>query len=965
MRPGIAELRQFLLEGRDLPSLKDIPARILSLSSGSISPDSSPLTLINQISFQTAELVDVWVRGERPPSQPAGPARIIVRPVSPYGNRIAGYVEKTIEQTKPDLILFDTPPLLGLGAGLIHAASIHNFLGMPLTIVPSSEDGTLLDQGRPFFSGSALETTIIKALLKRIPVVPVGMSFHPLNNRSNQIFQQLLDAVYGEFNLRIPECTDESALNTELRRLESRVWNSGVSLSDERGSVVNECCYLASRVREVLGFLSKRKRPVKILLLVDLKLYQDLPSILHLLNKNKGINSEFYLPPQREMDFHGYRILTHSLQEIFREAQEKGPETTLAQALFEKEFRTWLARKRRLHISLEDADEIIARLLENVRHHHLIERGAGVRGSLSLREIAQGYALINGGKLTYQAIEKAALISLPHRLILKPGKEDDRYEIVERIALEVLYGLGAPARDRLTGRGDRKLTKEDIRKILEGLSDVAFKSLDDLEKGIPDFDQSLADEMMNHPLIQEALKNMQYPEDSLPGLKKMLSELEKRDLTKLISPNHHSLTDKGRQELSDALREKLARGEITQEELDQALKKAGHLSTGSRGVPIDVPKDKLTNFVAELMDVQHQGRAKETSLEDVYVHYTLNEKKGVQTDPEKLDYQKLQMMIHELEKKGLVRSGEKGKTFTLTAKALTWLLDELVPKTHSDYLIHNAFKKEHETDKAEVRRYKKGDVFRDISVRHTLKEVVKQGKSLDDVSVREFRSFEKKRTLQLDIALCIDVSASMKDQFKLRYAKMALVGLIKAALEKNDRVGIIAFSNRGDVAAPLTDKAHILLDAMVGLRAEQYTNIGNGLRCAREMLMRSKNANKKYIILITDGQPNAATAEEAEKQDPYKDKKGSIYSNSTYWDHMIDGFKSMDWKRKEELGASHALTEALMCRDKDIKISTLLITQQDQQGEWLARKIATLGRGRYYKVKTPESLPLDALNIVQ
>jgi hypothetical protein len=126
------------------------------------------------------------------------------------------------------------------------------------------------------------------------------------------------------------------------------------------------------------------------------------------------------------------------------------------------------------------------------------------------------------------------------------------------------------------------------------------------------------------------------------------------------------------------------------------------------------------------------------------------------------------------------------------------------------------------------------------------------------------------------------------------------------------------------------------------------------------MLMRSKNANKKYIILITDGQPNAATAEEAEKQDPYKDKKGSIYS--TYWDHMIDAFKSMDWKRKEELGASHALTEALMCRDKDIKISTLLITQQDQQGEWLAKRIATIGRGRYYKVKTPESLPIDALN---
>jgi Mg-chelatase subunit ChlD len=965
MRPSIVELRELLLEGKGLSALSDIPVKVLSLPPRLISPDSSPLALINHLSPQMAELVEAWIQGEQPPSQPAGPANITIRPVCTYGNRIASYVEKIIEQTKPDLILFDAPPLLGLGAGIIHAVSIHNFIGLPFTITLSNPDGGLLEAGKPFFSGSALETTIIKALLLKIPVVPVGMPFRPVNTRSNQLFQQLLDAVYEEFNLRVSELTDESALNREVRRLGSKLWNSGISLSEERGSVVNECCYLASRVRELLGMFNKRKRPVKILLLVDLKLYQDLPSLVNLLNKNKGIHSEFYLHPQKEADFHGYRILTHNLQELFREAQEKGPETTLAQTMFEKEFKSWISKKKRMHISLEDADELIARLLEMVRNHPLIERGAGVRGSLSLREIAQGYALINGGKLTYQAIEKAALIALPHRLILKPGKEDDRDEIVEKVVLEVLYGLGAPTQDRLPRPGDMKLTKENIRKILEGLSDVAFKRLDDLEKGIPDFDQSLADEMMNHPLIQEALKNLQYPEDSLPALKKLLDQLERRDITKLISPNHYSLTEKGQRELSDTLREKLARGEITKEELEQALKKAGHLSSGSRGVPIDMPKDKLTNFVAELMDVQHQGRAKETSLEDVYVHYTLNEKKGVKTDPEKLDYQKLQMMIHELEKKGLVRSGEKGKTFTLTAKALTWLLDELVPKTHSEPLIHNAFKKEHETDKAEVRRYKKGDVFRDISVRHTLREVVKQGKSLEDISVREFRSFEKKQSLQLDIALCIDVSASMKDQFKLRYAKMALVGLIKAALEKHDRVGIIAFSNRGEVIAPLTDKVHLLLDAMVGLRAEQYTNIGNGLRCAREMLMRAKDGNKKYIILITDGQPNAATAEEVEKHDPYKDKKVSIYSNSTYWDHMIDAFKSLDWKKKEELGTSHALTEALMCRDKDIKISTLLITQQDQQGEWLARRIATIGRGRYYKVKTPESLPLDALNIVQ
>lgn len=962
MKLGIEELRQFLLEGKELTSLLEIPSKILSFSFSTNLNKFSPLNLIRLISPQTAELVEFWLRGEKFPAKPEAVDHI--RPISPLGKQIPSYIEWCIEETKPDLILFDTPPFLGLGAGIVHALSIHNFLGLPLTIAPTNQEGMVLDRGRSYFSGSALETVIIISLLKKIPLVPVGMPFQPLNTRSSQIFQQLLDKVYEEFDSQLLDIIDKKTFEKGVKELESRLWNSGLPLSEERGAIVNECCYLASRVRDALGFFTKRKRQVKTLLFVDLKLSRDLPEILRLLDKDKIITSEFYLSPQREDMFYQFKILTHNIKELYQEAQVKTPETTLAQQLFKKEFQNWLIKKRRTQISLEEADALIARLLEAVRNHPLIERGAGVRASLSLRDIAQGYALMKNGKITYQTIEKAALIALPHRLLLKPGKEEERREVVKKIVTEVLYGLGLTPKESQLRSGDQRLTKESLKKILEGLCEVTFKRLDELEKGIPDFDQSLAEEIMNHPLIQETLKNFQIPEEALLALKKLLKELDKHEVTNLLSPNRYSLTERGTQLLSEILNEKLARGEITPEEIEQIIKKAKRLSS-AKGIQVEVSKDRLTSFVAELMDVQHQGRSKETSLEDVYVHYTLNEKKGVKTEPEKLDYQKLQMMIHELEKRGLVRSDEKKKSFTLTAQALTWLLDELIPRTQSEPLLHSAFKKEHETDKAEVRRYRKGDVFRDISVRHTLREIVKKGKTLDEICEQDFRSFEKKRSFQLDIALCIDVSASMKDQYKLRYAKMALAGLIKAALEKHDRVGIVAFSNRGEVVAPLTDKLHPLLEATVGLRAEQYTNIGNGLRCAREMLMKAKDGNKKYIILITDGQPNAATPEDIERQDLYIKKRDLFSSDEIYWNFMMNAFKGSDWKKREELGTSYALTEAFMCRDKDIKISTLLITPKDQQGEWLAKRIATIGGGRYYKVKTPENLVVDALNIVQ
>ena len=76
-------------------------------------------------------------------------------------------------------------------------------------------------------------------------------------------------------------------------------------------------------------------------------------------------------------------------------------------------------------------------------------------------------------------------------------------------------------------------------------------------------------------------------------------------------------------------------------------------------------------------------------------------------------------------------------------------------------------------------------------------------------------------------------------------------------------------------------------------------------------------------------------------------------------------FKGEDWKTREHLGTKHAIVEARTTRDNDIKISVLLITHQDELGEWTARKIAQIGRGKFYRVKTIEHMPLDALQMFQ
>jgi Mg-chelatase subunit ChlD len=470
--------------------------------------------------------------------------------------------------------------------------------------------------------------------------------------------------------------------------------------------------------------------------------------------------------------------------------------------------------------------------------------------------------------------------------------------------------------------------------------------------------------------VQEALRNANYPAENQEALGQLLEDLEKGGMLQHLTPDQYGMTEKGKQDLMERLKEMLDRGEISPETLEEMMHQLQSLPTTPSGLFQDLPQEKMSQFLAELMDAQHQGRSSNTSLEDIYVHYTLGEKKGVKTDSEKLDYQKLQIMIHRLEEQGLLRvTGTRTKQYTLTARALSRLLEELIPKSSSSSLTKHAFRKQHEIEKADVRRYKIGDVYRDISLRHTLKEMIKHGKTLKDIGRREFRSFDKKPIAQLDIALCVDVSASMKEQSKLRYAKIALAGLAKAAVEKGDRVGIVAFSNVGNVVTPLTDDYRTIMGSVIQLRADQYTNIGNGLLRARTMLLHDNSGNKKHIILITDGQPNAALAGSLQGEDTTGHTEikmePQIPEGESRGQGLVTSYKGKDWKAKEQLGTKHAIVEARKTRDKDIKISVLLITHQDELGEWTANKIAQIGRGKYHRVTTVENMPLNALQMFQ
>jgi len=125
----------------------------------------------------------------------------------------------------------------------------------------------------------------------------------------------------------------------------------------------------------------------------------------------------------------------------------------------------------------------------------------------------------------------------------------------------------------------------------------------------------------------------------------------------------------------------------------------------------------------------------------------------------------------------------------------------------------------------------------------------------------------------LDIVIALDLSSSMQEQMdktgqtpgvpgktRLDATKEAIATLVR--LRRDDRIGLVVFSDHAYVISPLTFD-HEYLVRYVGmvddqlLRGEGMTAIGDGLALADDLLARqstSQGHRNKVVVLFTDGE---------------------------------------------------------------------------------------------------------------
>ena len=166
---------------------------------------------------------------------------------------------------------------------------------------------------------------------------------------------------------------------------------------------------------------------------------------------------------------------------------------------------------------------------------------------------------------------------------------------------------------------------------------------------------------------------------------------------------------------------------------------------------------------------------------------------------------------------------------------------------------------------------------------------------------------------RMDIILVLDLSGTMQQLEKLWCAKESAIALALAATRYGDRVGLVTFSNRAEVAVDLTRSVYRLTRRAIDLELHEnaFTNIGHGLFKAYQLFSRRlKGDTSQHIILISDGDATA----------PYPSPQ------------------------------RYALRQVAQIVRKGITISCICINEETADPD-LMGKIARIGKGRLYLVE--------------
>ncbi len=234
-------------------------------------------------------------------------------------------------------------------------------------------------------------------------------------------------------------------------------------------------------------------------------------------------------------------------------------------------------------------------------------------------------------------------------------------------------------------------------------------------------------------------------------------------------------------------------------------------------------------------------------------------------------------------------------------------LDNIVARGTLGEVVHK--KKSGYGEKENIEVFRKGKKYRDIAVKRSLRNAIRRGHN--EIDVEDLQAYSRKSRGGSQIIYAIDASGSMKGK-KIESAKKAGIALAFKAIQKKDKVGLIAFGSEVKEEIKPTDNFTFLLKAITRLRASRETNIASTLNKAIELF--SQGDFTKHLILITDALPTVG-------KEPVKETLEAVSS----------------------------------AKSSRITISLIGINL-NKEGKKLAESIVKIGEGRLYVVRDLENI---------
>jgi len=212
-------------------------------------------------------------------------------------------------------------------------------------------------------------------------------------------------------------------------------------------------------------------------------------------------------------------------------------------------------------------------------------------------------------------------------------------------------------------------------------------------------------------------------------------------------------------------------------------------------------------------------------------------------------------------------------------------------------------------EKYDSRLYKKGDRYKDIDIKGSVKRAVRRKHS--KLEINDINVFRKESKGKIYLVYALDASGSMRGE-KIKLCKKAGIALAYKAIQEKDEVGLLVFGSGVENRVRPTHDFNLLLKEIINIRAKKETDIASTIKEAIE-LFPNENATK-HLIVITDGLPTVGVNPEKETLD--------------------------------------AVGEAVFA---GITISVIGVNL-DEEGEDLVRKMSEIGNGKLYIIKNLENL---------